>query len=135
MAIYGDGKHNENMEHIAKEEFEFYVDKKVTVWIREKHYIKAETFEEAKAQMVEAFHDNLCSETFETQEHLYDTEDIMEPGDNGGQATIELFVDGEIEPITSNIDECWGCDWVATNNDSSYSGEEICRKCGTKRTI
>jgi hypothetical protein len=118
-----------------EQKFEFYVDKKVTVWIREKHYIKAETFEEAKAQMVEAFHTDLCSETFETQEHLYDTEDIMEPGDNGGQATIELCVDGEIEPITSNTDMCWNCSWVAMNNDSAYSDEEECRKCGLRRTI
>jgi hypothetical protein len=135
MAIYGDGKHNENMEHKHKEEFEFYVDKKVTVWIREKHCIKAQTFEAAKAEMVEAFHDNLCSETFETQEHLYDTEDIMEPGDNGGEATIELISDTEPGTITSNLDMCWGCDWVAINNDSAYSGQEECRKCGLKRTI
>jgi len=118
-----------------EQKFQFYVDKKVTVWIREKHYIKAETFEEAKAQMVEAFHTDLCSETFEAQEHLYDTEDIMEPGDNGGQATIELYINGEIEPITSNTDMCWGCDWVARNNDSAYSDEEECRKCGLRRTI
>lgn len=123
------------MEHIKKEGFQFYLDKKVTVWIREKHYIKAESFEAAKAQMVEAFHTDLCSETFETQEHLYDTEDIMEPGDNGGQATIELCVDGQLEPITTNLDICWGCDWVAMNNDSAYTDEEECRKCGLRRTI
>jgi len=85
--------------------------------------------------MIEAFHDNLCNETFETQEYLYDTEDIMMPGDNGGQATIELCVDDQIEPITTNLDICFGCDWVAINNDSAYSGQEECRKCGLKRTI
>lgn len=123
------------MEHIKKEGFQFYLDKKVTVWIREKHYIKAESFEAARDQMVEAFHTDLCSETFETQEHLYDTEDIMEPGDNGGQATIELCVDGQLEPITTNLDICFGCDWVAMNNDSAYTDEEECRKCGLRRTI
>ena len=135
MAIYGDGKHNENMEYIAKEDFAFYVDRKVTVWIRETHHIEAENYEAARKEMIEAFHDNLCSETFTEQEHLYDTEDIMEPGDNGGQATIELISDTEPGTITSNIDVCFGCDWVAMNNDSSYSGKEICRKCGLKRTI
>ena len=135
MAIYGDGKHNENMEHIAKEDFAFYVDRKVTVWIRETHHIEAENYEAARKEMIEAFHDNLCSETFIEQEHLYDTEDIMEPGDNGGQATIELCVDGEIEPITSNTDMCWNCSWVAMNNDSAYTDEEECRKCGLNRTI
>ena len=135
MAIYGDGKHNENMEHIAKEDFAFYVDRKVTVWIRETHHIKAESYEAARMEMMEAFHDNLCSETFQEQEILFDTEDIMEPGDNMGMATIELISDNEAGPLTTNIDDCFGCDWVAMDNDSSYSGKEICRKCGLKRTV
>jgi hypothetical protein len=135
MAIYGDGKHNENMEHIAKEHFAFYVDRKVTVWIREAHNIQAESYEVARKEMIEAFHDNLCSETFSEQEHLYDTEEIMEPGDNRGEATIELISDNEAGTITSNIEQCFGCDWVAVNNDSSYSGDEECRKCGLKRKI
>ena len=42
MAIYGDGKHNENMEHIAKQDYQFNVDRKVTIWIREHHHIEAE---------------------------------------------------------------------------------------------
>ena len=135
MAIYGDGKHNENMEHIAKEDFSFYLDKKVTVWIREHHHIKAESYEAARMEMMEAFHDNLCSETFTEQEFLYDTEDLIEPGDNGGEPTIELISDNEAGPLTTNTDDCFGCDWVAMNNDSSYSDKEICRKCGLKRTI
>jgi len=135
MAIYGDGKHNENMEHIDKQDFGFYIDKKVTVWIREHHHIKAESYEAARNEMIEAFHDNLCSETFTEQEHLYDTEDIMEPGDNGGEATIELISDTEPGTITSNTDMCFGCDWVARNNDSAYTDEEECRKCGLRRTI
>ena len=32
MAIYGDGKHNENMEHIDKKQYDFYIDRKVTIW-------------------------------------------------------------------------------------------------------
>jgi hypothetical protein len=135
MAIYGDGKHNENMEHIPKEDFGFYVDRKVTIWIREHHHIKAENYEAARQEMIESFHDNLCSETFSEQEFLYDTEELMEPGDNGGQATIELISDSEPVVLTTNIDVCSGCDWVAIDNVSSYSGEEQCRKCGIKRTI
>jgi hypothetical protein len=119
----------------GKKDFTFYVDRKVTIWARETHTIKADNYKEAERQMIESFHDNLCSETFSEQEWLYETEEIMEPGDNGGASTIELLNEDTTECLTSNIDECWGCDWVATNNDSSYSGEEICRKCGTKRTI
>lgn len=123
------------MNNIQKEDFAFYVDKKVTVWIRETHHIQAESYEAARKEMVEAFHDNLCSETFSDQEYLYDTEDIMMPGDNGGEATVELISDNEAGSITTNLDICFDCDWVAINNDSSYSGEEECRKCGLKRTV
>jgi hypothetical protein len=59
----------------------------------------------------------------------------MMPGDNGGQATVELISDNEAGSITTNLDICFDCDWVAINNDSSYSGEEECRKCGLKRTV
>lgn len=123
------------MDNIQKEDFAFYVDRKVTVWIRETHHIQAENYEAARKEMMEAFHDNLCSETFQEQEILFDTEDIMMPGDNGGEPTIELISDNEAGPLTTNIDICFGCDWVAVNNNSSYSGEEECRKCGLKRTI
>ena len=102
MAIYGDGKHNENMEHIAKQDYRFNVDRKVTIWIREHHHIEAESYEAACKEMIEAFHDNLCSETFSEQEILYDTEEVMGPGDNHGSYTIELIgEDGEI--LTDNI--------------------------------
>ncbi len=40
MAIYGDGKHNENMEYVSKQEFDFYIDKKITMWVREYHTIE-----------------------------------------------------------------------------------------------
>ena len=123
------------MDNIQKEDFAFYVDKKVTVWVRETHHIKAENYEAARKEMMEAFHDNLCTETFSEQEYLYDTEDIMEPGDNGGEATVELISDNEAGSITTNLDICFGCDWVAINNDSAYSGQEECRKCGLRRTI
>ena len=43
MAIYGDGKHNENMEHIDKKQYDFYIDRKVTIWVREQHSIEAES--------------------------------------------------------------------------------------------
>jgi hypothetical protein len=136
MAIYGDGKHNENMEHIAKEYFAFHVDKKVTVWVRETHHIQAENYEAARMEMMEAFHDNLCSETFTEQEYLSDTEDIMEPGDNGGEATIELISDAEPGALTTNIDQCFGCDWVATVDISAPNQMgEICTKCGLKNRI
>ena len=104
MAIYGDGKHNENMEHVSKQEFDFYIDRKVTIWVRERHSIEADNEEAAKKEMIEAFKDNLCSESFDEQEWLYDTETFMEPGDNGGESTAELFFRDTDELLTTNIE-------------------------------
>ena len=102
MAIYGDGKHNENMEHVSKQEFDFYIDRKITIWVREHHTIEAENEEAAKKEMIESFNDNMCSESFNEQEHLYDTENFMEPGENGGQPTAELFYKDDL--LTTNIE-------------------------------
>ena len=102
MAIYGDGKHNENMEHVSKQEFDFYIDRKITIWVREQHTIEAENEEAAKKEMIQSFHDNMCSESFDEQEHLYETETFMEPSDNDGQPTAELFYNDNL--LTTNIE-------------------------------
>ena len=88
---------------MSKEKFDFYLDRKVTIWVREQHSIEAESKEEAKKEMIEAFKDNLCSESFNEQEWLYDTETFMEPGDNDGQSTSELFYSDTDELLTTNI--------------------------------
>ncbi len=88
---------------MSKEKFDFYIDRKVTIWVREQHSIEAESEEEAKKEMIEAFKDNVCSESFDEQEWLYDTETFMEPGDNGGQSTAELFYSDNDELLTTNI--------------------------------
>ena len=43
MAFYGDGKHNENMEHVSPttKEFVFNLDQKVTTWMRTEFTIEA----------------------------------------------------------------------------------------------
>jgi hypothetical protein len=88
---------------MSKEKFDFYLDRKVTIWVREQHSIEAESKEEAKKEMIEAFKDNLCSESFNEQEWLYDTETFMEPGDNGGESTSKLFYSDTDELLTTNI--------------------------------
>lgn len=102
MAIYGDGKHNENMEHVPKQEFDFYIDRKVSHWVREHHIIQADSLDEAKKEMVERFHDSMCVDTFDYQEALDDTDDYLEPGENGGQPTAELFYNDNL--LTTNIE-------------------------------
>ena len=89
---------------MQKQTFNFYLDRKVTIWVREQHSIEAESEEEAKKEMIEAFKDNFCSESFNEQEWLYDTETMLEPGDNGGESTAELFFEDTDELLTTNID-------------------------------
>lgn len=104
MAIYGDGKHNENMEHVSKQEFDFYIDRKVTMWVREYHIVEATTLDEAKKKMINSFKDGDYDDTFDERESLYDTETYMDPGDNGGESTAELFFRDTDELLTTNID-------------------------------
>jgi hypothetical protein len=76
-------------------EFEFYVDKKITTWLREKHSVKAKTQKEAIDIMTKSFKKDLCnsSDTFYAQERMYDTDEYMSVLDNNGQSTAELYAD------------------------------------------
>lgn len=87
------------------QEFEFYLDKKITTWLREKHFVKAKTKKEAIEIMKQSFKKDLCSDTFYEQERLYDTDEYMEPEYNHGQATAELYADTNLgdEFIIDNL--------------------------------
>ena len=90
-----------------KQEFEFYVDKKITTWLREKHSVKAKTQKEAIEIMKQSFKKDLCDcgNTFYEQERMYDTDEYMEVVDNQGQATAELYADTNLgdEFIIDNL--------------------------------
>lgn len=85
------------------QQFDYYLDRKITVWVRELHTIDAESKEEADKEMVNRFHDNMCVDTFDEQEYMFDTEEYLEPGDNGGAATAELY-DEDSNILTTNTD-------------------------------
>ena len=84
--------------------FDFFIDRKVTHWVREYHQIQAESLDDAKAEMAARFHDNLCVDTVDYQEALDETEEYIEPGDNGGEPTAELYSDEDGQLVTTNID-------------------------------
>jgi hypothetical protein len=84
-------------------EFDFYIDKKITMWVREYHSIDADTLAEAKDKMIKAFNENSFDDTYDTTESLYGTETDMEPGDNNGESTAELFCSDTEELLTTNI--------------------------------
>lgn len=83
--------------------FDYYLDRKITVWVREVHTIQSESKEAADKEMKERFLENMCVDTFDEQEYMYDTEEYIEPGENGGAATAELY-DGNNNFLLSNID-------------------------------
>lgn len=84
--------------------YNFFIDRKISVWNREHHIIEAESLDEAKAEMAARFHDNMCVDTFDEQETLFETEEYLEPGDNGGNPTAELYCSDDDQLIATNID-------------------------------
>jgi hypothetical protein len=83
-------------------EFDFYLDQKHTIWYRNKFTIEANTLEEAKAKVVgmcETNSDELPSDDWDL---LHETVEALSVGDNGGEATEELYThDGNM--IWQNI--------------------------------
>jgi hypothetical protein len=87
--------------------FNFYVDRKITTWMRERHDIMAESKEEAIKLILAEWNDNECEgDTFIEQERMYDTDTPMDLEDNNGNPTCELYFNDEItgdELIIDNL--------------------------------
>ena len=83
--------------------FDFYIDKKITMWVREHHTIECETLDEAKDKMITAFNEDSFDNTYDTTESLWGTETDMEPDDNNGESTAELFCSDTEELLITNI--------------------------------
>jgi hypothetical protein len=83
------------------EQFYFNVERKITTWVRERHSISAESKEDAIKQMIVEFkEDELdCSDTYIEQQHLYDCDTTMDIEDNDGNATCELYFDGNFGDV------------------------------------
>jgi hypothetical protein len=91
-----------------KQEFDFYIDEKVTIWNRFKFSIEAETLDEAKEKakiMVIKEREDL---EFDDSLFLYDTMETIEPEENDGNSTLELFCKEDDELLYENSDkEIW----------------------------
>lgn len=71
------------------ETFDFYLDQKHTIWYRNKFTIEANSQEEANEKVKELYYkDELPNDEWDL---LQDTLEGLSVGDNGGQATEELF--------------------------------------------
>jgi hypothetical protein len=90
-------------ESVYMDNHTFYVDRKVTIWVRERHQVEAETYEEAEKQMIESFKDNSYDNTFVEQDWLYDTQEDLEPVENNGFATIEMYSEDKPNVLIDNL--------------------------------
>ena len=85
--------------------YKFYLDRKVTVWERDKFEIDADSKEEAINQIKQQFSEEGNEFYIEGEsETLYDTQEFMSPEENQ-VATIEIFDDETNEVILSNWEE------------------------------
>lgn len=83
--------------------FEFHLDKKVTSWYRETHYIDADTLQEAQKIMIENFAQGDTDETFDAQDEIDDTWEELTPKDNGGEPTQELWCQESMLLLIDNV--------------------------------
>lgn len=89
MAIYADGKHNENMEH-SIHTFDFFLDQKITTWMRTRFYIEATSREEAIEKVKKDYNKFTDNEGWD---EIPDVQEKMSVKDNGGFSTEEIYED------------------------------------------
>ncbi len=71
--------------------FEFHIDKKCTIWVREYHQFEAENYEQAESIIIENFRLSATDNTFTMQDIQHDTLEDMAIEENGGWPTAELY--------------------------------------------
>jgi hypothetical protein len=73
------------------DKFEFHIDRKCTIWVREYHQFEAENYEQAESIIIENFRLSATDNTFTMQDIQHDTLDYMAIEENGGWPTAELY--------------------------------------------
>lgn len=78
------------------------IDEKLTIWARNKLTIEAETEEEAVQKAVEMvkngdLDDGFDDDVLDEYEMMYDTSERLDPKENNGKATIEIWSDNEVK--------------------------------------
>lgn len=82
-------------------QFDFNIDRKCTIWVRELHSIDAENYEQAMERMIETFRKKDTDETFYGQEVMIDSLEDLRVSDNDGWPTQEL-INHEGDTIADN---------------------------------
>jgi len=74
--------------------FDFFLDQKVTTWMRTPFSVEAETVEEAKKLAIEKYKSGDLEEI--SWDEIDGVKETLEPEDNGGESTAELYLDGRV---------------------------------------
>lgn len=69
--------------------FEFFLDQKVTTWMRTDFEVKANDLNEA-VKIAKQMYDDGDFENVSWEE-IMDTKEVLQPSDNGGQSTAEIY--------------------------------------------
>jgi D-mannonate dehydratase len=69
--------------------FEFFLDQKVTTWMRTEFEVKANDLNEA-VKIAKQMYDAGDLEGVSWEE-IIDTKEVLQPSDNGGESTAEIY--------------------------------------------
>jgi hypothetical protein len=83
--------------------FDFYRDEKNTIWLRLKFSIEAESYVQALEKIKQIEKDPRQSYENEIgHEYLYETLEGMDPEDNDGQSTCEIYSEDNDDLVYTN---------------------------------
>jgi|LakMenE18May11ns_1017448.scaffolds.fasta_scaffold8963199_2 hypothetical protein len=83
-----------------KTDFCFHLDQKVTTWMRTHLTIRAESYEEAKAEAIRMVVDGDIDEI--PWDEIDGVKEVIKPHENEGQPTQELFHSDGFDPAWDN---------------------------------
>ena len=76
--------------------FEFHIDRKCTMWVREDHYIEAQSYEQAREVMLKNFRENNTDKSFICQEtQLWTLEDLPVAENDGWPTAVLINYEGD----------------------------------------
>jgi len=83
--------------------FEFFLDQKVTTWMRTDFEVKANDLNEA-VKIAKQMYESGDLEQIRWEE-IMDTKEVLQPSDNGGESTAEIYnmnSQGDVLEVFSN---------------------------------
>ena len=87
--------------------FEFFLDQKVTTWMRTEFEVKANDLNEA-VKIAKEMYNRGDLEDIGWQE-IMDTKEVLQPSDNGGESTAEIYNMNErgdvLEVYSNKVDQ------------------------------